>query len=136
MMPSTFGFGSFLVIPPLRTNSSFGKSRFNRYTYSYFSGGTSRFSFGESPFSTALRAWAMKVVQPAVDTVSTNFSTKEKSSIEFKPSRCLTVTGIFTASRMARTQSATSSGSAIRQAPNAPRCTRSLGQPMFRLTSS
>ena len=40
------------------------------------------------------------------------------------------------ASRMRETHSATSCGSAMRQAPNAPRCTRSLGQPMFRLISS
>jgi len=52
------------------------------------------------------------------------------------PMRCFTVTGIGTASRIARTQRATSSGSAIRQAPKAPRCTRSLGQPMLRLISS
>ena len=50
--------------------------------------------------------------------------------------RCLTVTGMSTASRIAFTQSATSSGSAIRQAPKAPRCTRSDGQPQFRLISS
>ena len=37
---------------------------------------------------------------------------------------------------MAATHSATRSGSAIRQAPKAPRCTRSLGQPQFRLISS
>ena len=34
------------------------------------------------------------------------------------------------------TQSATSDGSAIRHAPNAPRCTRSDGQPQLRLISS
>jgi thymidine kinase len=39
-------------------------------------------------------------------------------------------------SRMAYTQSATSVGSAIRQAPNAPRWTRSEGQPQLRLISS
>src|SRR5438445_568237 len=38
------------------------------------------------------------------------------------PMRCFTVTGTATASTIAFTQSATSCGSAIRQAPNAPRC--------------
>ena len=38
--------------------------------------------------------------------------------------------------RIALTQSATSCGSAIRQAPNAPFCTRSDGQPQLRLISS
>ena len=52
------------------------------------------------------------------------------------PIRCFTVTGSATASRIAFTQSATSCGSAIRQAPNEPRCTRSLGQPQLRLISA
>jgi hypothetical protein len=52
------------------------------------------------------------------------------------PMRCFTVTSIDTASRIALTQSATSCGSFIRQAPKAPRCTRSDGQPQFRLISS
>ena len=51
------------------------------------------------------------------------------------PSRCLTVTGMAQASRIARTASATRSGSAIRQAPNCPDCTRSEGQPQLRLIS-
>ena len=46
----------------------------------------------------------------------------------------LTVKGIETASRIAATQAATSRGSAIRQAPNAPRCTRSTrAAPQLRL---
>jgi hypothetical protein len=40
------------------------------------------------------------------------------------------------APRMAATQLATSSGSAIRQAPKRPSCTRSDGQPTLRLISS
>ena len=52
------------------------------------------------------------------------------------PMRSLTVTGIETAARIAATQSATSLGRSIRQAPNAPECTRSLGQPQLRLISS
>ena len=47
-----------------------------------------------------------------------------------------TVTGTATASCIAFTHAATSCGSAIRQAPNAPCCTRSDGQPQFRLISS
>ena len=39
-------------------------------------------------------------------------------------------------SRIAFTQSATKFGSAIRQAPKAPFCTRSDGHPQFRLISS
>ena len=78
----------------------------------------------------------MNVAQPAEATVETKFATKSYDSTLSIPIRCLTVTGIVTASRIARTQSATSSGSAIRQAPKAPRCTRSLGQPMLRFTSS
>ena len=55
---------------------------------------------------------------------------------EHLASRGLTVTGIDTASHIALTQSATSEGSAIRHAPKLPVCTRSLGQPTFRLISS
>ena len=40
------------------------------------------------------------------------------------------------AADIAATQSATSSGSRIRQAPKRPSCTRSEGQPTLRLTSS
>ena len=50
--------------------------------------------------------------------------------------RHLTVTGIETAARMAATQSATRSGSRINAAPKQPDCTRSEGQPTFRLISS
>ena len=50
--------------------------------------------------------------------------------------RIFTVTGTRTAARIAATQSATRSGSRIRQAPNAPLATRSLGQPQLRLISS
>ena len=49
-----------------------------------------------------------------------------------RPKRCLTDIGISTTSFIARTQSATSAGSAIKQAPNEPRCTRSEGQPQLR----
>ncbi len=52
------------------------------------------------------------------------------------PIRHLTVTGIETAAFIAATQSATTSGSRIRQAPNVPDCTRSEGQPTFMLISS
>ena len=58
------------------------------------------------------------------------------SSISSMAMRDLTVTGIETASRMAPTSRATRSGSAIRQAPKRPDCTRLLGQPTFRFTSS
>ena len=47
-----------------------------------------------------------------------------------------TVTGSETAARMAATPSATRSGRAMRQAPNCPLWTRSLGHPTFRFTSS
>ena len=52
------------------------------------------------------------------------------------PMRHFTVTGIDTAAFMAATQSPTSAGSAIRQAPKRPSCTRSDGQPTLRLISS
>jgi len=52
------------------------------------------------------------------------------------PMRHLTVTGTSVASRMARTHAATSAGSAIRQAPKRPDCTRSEGQPTLRLISA
>ena len=52
------------------------------------------------------------------------------------PMRHLTVTGIATAAFIAATQSPTSAGSAIRQAPKRPSCTRSDGQPTLRLISS
>jgi len=43
---------------------------------------------------------------------------------------------IFTVAFIAATQSATRSGTFIRQAPNVPDWTRSDGQPTFRLISS
>src|SRR3984957_16638266 len=52
------------------------------------------------------------------------------------PMRHLTVTGIATSAFMAATPSPTSAGSAIRQAPKRPSCTRSDGQPTLRLISS
>ena len=52
------------------------------------------------------------------------------------PIRVLTVTGTGAAARIARTHVATRSGSAIRQAPKRAFCTRSDGQPTFRLISS
>ena len=52
------------------------------------------------------------------------------------PMRHFTVTGIATAAFIAATQSPTSAGSAIRQAPKRPSCTRSDGQPTLRLISS
>jgi hypothetical protein len=52
------------------------------------------------------------------------------------PMRDLTVTGTSQAARIAATQVATVLGSAIRQAPKRPDCTRSLGQPTFMLISA
>ena len=78
----------------------------------------------------------MNVPQPASETAATKRRTKSKSSIESMPSRCLTVMGNPTASRIALTQPATSSGSAMRQTPKAPFRTRSEGQPQLRLISS
>ena len=59
-----------------------------------------------------------------------------KEAIQSLPIRDLTVIGISTAFRMVRTIVATKPGSSIRQAPNRPDCTRSLGQPTLMLTSS
>src|SRR5260364_378079 len=100
------------------------------------SGGTLRFSFGLRPCNTALRACTIKVWQPACATVPIKSRTKAYSSISSSPIRCLTVTGIDPASRIARTHSATRKGCAISAAPNTPRCTRAEGQPQFRLISS
>ncbi len=84
----------------------------------------------------ALRACTMKVSQPAAATVETNRCSSSSLSLSSMPMRCLTVTGTLTSRRMAATPSATTSGVAIRQAPNEPFCTRSLGQPTLRLISS
>ena len=78
----------------------------------------------------------MNTSQPAAASAPTKSLTNAWLSSLSMPMRCFTVTGRLTASRIAFTQSATSCGSAIRQAPNEPRCTRSLGQPQFRLISS
>ena len=50
--------------------------------------------------------------------------------------RVFTVIGTDASSRMAATHSATRAGRAMRAAPKHPRCTRGLGQPTLRLTSS
>ena len=78
----------------------------------------------------------MKVRQPAPATAAMNRSRSASLSWSSMPMRHLTVTGTRTRARMAATQRATSSGSAIRQAPKRPSCTRSDGQPTLRLISS
>ena len=78
----------------------------------------------------------MKVRQPAAATVETKRSRSASLSWSSMPMRHLTVTGTDTRACIAATQRATSSGSAIRQAPKRPSCTRSDGQPTLRLISS
>ena len=68
--------------------------------------------------------------------LAANASSASSGSCSSMPMRHLTVTGIVTAAFMAATQSPTSAGSAIRQAPKRPSCTRSDGQPALRLISS
>ena len=75
-------------------------------------------------------------MQPAPATVSTKRCRNSLSSLSSTPIRHFTVTGTPTAARIAATHSATRTGSAIRQAPKLPRCTRSDGQPQLRLISS
>ena len=59
------------------------------------------------------------------------------SSLSSTPIRHFTVTGTGTAAAIiAAAQSATSPGDFISAAPKQPDCTRSDGQPTFRLTSS
>jgi uncharacterized protein YyaL (SSP411 family) len=74
--------------------------------------------------------------QPVAAIVSMKPNRLSRGSWSSTPMRHLTVTGMRTALRIASTQSATSVGSRMRQAPKAPRCTRCDGQPMFRFTSS
>ena len=69
-------------------------------------------------------------------TASVNVSSAASGSCSSMPMRHFTVTGIVTAAFIAATQSPTSAGSAIRQAPKRPSCTRSDGQPTLRLISS
>jgi hypothetical protein len=78
----------------------------------------------------------MKRVQPAAEIFRTKPSIVGHSSSSSIAMRDLTVTGMRTASRIAPTSRATSSGSAIKHAPKRPDCTRSLGQPQLRLISS
>ena len=125
-----------LPIPPFRTISRPGISRFSRYTRSGRSGGISRFSRGLSPFSHAFRAWTMRVEHPAPATAPAKSRSRAWLSRSSIPIRVLTVTGIETAPRMAATHSATRAGRAMRAAPKHPRCTRGLGQPTLRFTSS
>ena len=99
-------------------------------------GGISRFSFGLRPLSQALRAWTMKVSQPASRYLLDEGLQELVESCSSMPIRVFTVTGMSTTSRIALTQSATSAGSPMRQAPKRPFCTRSEGQPTLRLTSS
>jgi hypothetical protein len=96
----------------------------------------SRFSRGDRPDSQALRACTISASVPALTTVAANAVSACSGSWSSMPIRHFTVTGIATAAFMAATQSPTSAGSAIRQAPKRPSCTRSDGQPMLRLISS
>jgi hypothetical protein len=75
-------------------------------------------------------------VAPAATTPRASTSSATSGSWSSMPIRHLTVTGILTARFMAATPSATSAGSAIRQAPKRPSFTRSDGQPTLRLISS
>ena len=96
----------------------------------------SRFSFGLSPSSQALRACTQSASAPAANTACASASSAGSGSCSSTPMRHLTVTGTETAAFIAATQSATRSGVRIRQAPKVPDCTRSDGQPTFRLISS
>src|SRR5712672_3342573 len=73
--------------------------------------------------------------EESLDTLTRSVSSDSSGSWLSIPMRHLTVTGIATAAFMAATQSPTSLGSAIRQAPKRPSCTRSDGQPTLRLIS-
>ena len=88
------------------------------------------------PSSQALRACTMSAATPAASTAPVNASSASSGSWSSMPMRHLTVTGSFTVPVMAATHSPTRAGSAIRQAPKRPSCTRSEGQPTLRLTSS
>ena len=63
------GAGDPTLQPPTHTVLVIDTS----YSMAYESGGTSRFSFGDNPFSQALRAWTMKSSQPDAATVSMKF---------------------------------------------------------------
>jgi hypothetical protein len=67
------------------------------------------------------------VREPASLTRRTNSRSSSQESRSSMPMRHFTVTGTATAARIAATHSATSAGSAIRQAPKRPDCTRSEG---------
>ena len=95
-----------------------------------------RLSFGLSPWVQALRACTMKRSQPDSATTSTKRSMSSYRSSSSTPIRCFTVTGMVVTARIAATASATRSGSRMSTTPKAPVCTRALGQPTFRSTSS
>src|SRR3984957_16343318 len=84
----------------------------------------------------ALRAWTISASARACSILCAKISSAASGSCSSMPMRHFTVTGIDTAAFIAATQSPTSAGSAIRQAPKRPSCTRSDGQPALRLISS
>mmetsp|Transcript_128290 Transcript_128290/g.273548 ORF Transcript_128290/g.273548 Transcript_128290/m.273548 type:complete len:206 (-) Transcript_128290:144-761(-) len=133
-MPQT---SSNVVMPPFSVNWRCGKSLQRRSTRSYISGGIRLFCSGVRPFRRHFRAWTMKCLTPDSATVCTKFAVNSGESKSSQPSRHFTVTGSCTASAMARTQSRTSSGLFIRDAPNSPLPqTLSEGHPQLRLISS
>ena len=81
--------------------------------------------------SLAAANWA----DAAAAIMTTDTVPKGASASAMVAGKRVTVTGIATASFIALTQSATRDGRNIRQAPKAPFCTRSEGQPTLRLTS-
>ena len=114
-----------------------GKARFIRSTSPWSSGGISRFCFGLSPSSQALRAWIATRRTPVAARVSRKAGSTASGSCSSTPIRHFTVTGTGpAASIIAATQSATSSGVRISAAPKHPDCTRSDGQPTLRSISS
>ena len=88
------------------------------------------------PFKIALRAWIINVLHPAEEIVSMNSRSRDCESKLSIPVLHFTVTGIFTESFIDLMQSATNFGLAMRQAPNSPDLTLSLGHPTLRLISS
>ena len=98
----------------------------------------SRFSFGDSPFSQALRAWTMKVSTPAA-----------AQRVDQRRTGLLGVLVVDAEAALHGGRDATAAprssppctrrpapARAIRQAPKRPLCTRSDGQPTLRLISS
>ena len=77
----------------------------------------------------------MKILQPASRTVWIKSVKNSQLSRSSTPMRHLIETGIETASCIALKQSATTFFSFMRHAPKFPFCTRSDGQPQFKLTS-